>query len=79
MKEYNKPSGQAKTISEKFIDQLYSLEAVLTDEKGNKTELQKTGFLGLLAAGYKGTALIRKLRGQTHLYARFTKVTEETN
>ena len=65
-------AGQ-KTISEKFIDQLYNIRADIIDENGNKMEIPESGFLGLLATGYKGLALLRKRREQTHLYAKFTK------
>ncbi len=60
-------------ISEKFIDQLYSLQFSFVDDKGNKMEVSESGFLGLLATGYKGLAMLRKKRGQTHLYYKFTK------
>jgi hypothetical protein len=60
-------------ISEKFIDQLYSQQFNFVDEKGNKLEIPESGFLGLLATGYKGLVMLRKKRGQTHLYKKFTK------
>jgi len=60
-------------ISEKFIDQLYSLQFNFVDEKGAKLDIPESGFLGLLATGYKGLVMLRKKRGQTHLYHKFTK------
>lgn len=62
-----------QTISEKFIDQLYALNTQFTDENGNPIDVPDSGFLGLLATGYKGLAMLRKKRGQTHLYRKFTK------
>ena len=61
------------TISEKFIDQLYTPDLQFNDESGNPVEVQTSGFLGLLANGYKGLAMLRKKKGQTHLYKKFTK------
>lgn len=68
-----KPTEKQPSISEKFIDQLYSLEVNFVDENGKPIEIPKSGFLGLLTTGYKGTAMLRKARGQTHLYKKFTK------
>ncbi len=73
MKNNSDTKAQHNSISEKFIDQLYSLQVDFTDEKGNKLEIPESGFLGLLATGYKGVAMLRKKRGQTHLYHKFTK------
>ena len=67
------PKTSVPNISEKFIDQLYSLQATFVDEKGNKLEIPESGFLGLMATGYRGLAMLRKKRGQTHLYYKFTK------
>lgn len=61
------------SISEKFIDQLYALDAQFYDETGKPIEVPASGFLGLLASGYKGLAMLRKKKGQTHLYKKFTK------
>ena len=60
-------------ISEKFIDQMYNLQFNFVDEKGDQLEIPDSGFLGLLATGYKGLVMLRKKRGQTHLYQKFTK------
>jgi len=60
-------------ISEKFIDQLYSMNVSFRDEHGNNMEIPDSGFLGLLAAGYKGVVMLRKKRGQIKLYQKFTK------
>jgi len=60
-------------ISEKFIDQLYSMEVNFRDEHGNLIDIPESGFLGLLATGYKGLVILRKKRGQTKLYQKFTK------
>jgi hypothetical protein len=60
-------------ISAKFIDQLYSIEVNFTDEHGKPVDIPDSGFLGLLATGYKGLVMLRKKRGQTHLYQKFTK------
>jgi hypothetical protein len=68
-----KKSEVNHSISDKFIDQLYALDTQFTDEKGNPIEVQASGFLGLLANGYKGLAMHRKKKGQTHLYKKFTK------
>jgi hypothetical protein len=65
--------NKSKSISEKFIDQFYSIRTELYDEKGQKIEVPESGFLGLLATGYKGLSILRNKRGQTHLYAKFTK------
>jgi hypothetical protein len=62
-----------QSVSEKFIDQLYTLDVQFTDENGKPIEIQNSGFLGLLANGYKGLAMLRKKKGQTHLYKKFTK------
>lgn len=62
-----------KSISGKFIDQLYSIQADFVDEKGEKLDVPESGFLGLLATGYKGLALVRRKRGHTHVYSKFTK------
>jgi hypothetical protein len=64
---------QGRTVSEKFIDQLYQLDISFTDQDGNRIDIPENGFLGLLAAGYKGTVALRKRRGQSHLYAKYTK------
>lgn len=61
------------SISEKFIDQLYSLDTQFLDETGKPIEIPASGFLGLLASGYKGLAMLRKKKNQTHLYKKFTK------
>ena len=73
MKKQPDTESKPVNISEKFIDQLYSLKYNITDEKGNELEIPESGFLGLLATGYKGLAMLRKKRGQTHLYYKFTK------
>jgi hypothetical protein len=62
-----------KSVSEKFIDQFYSINTEFIDNDGNKIDIKDSGFLGLLATGYKGLAMIRKKRGHTHVYAKFTK------
>jgi hypothetical protein len=67
------PKADPKNISEKFIEQFYSVQAVFTDESGQKLDVPESGFLGLLATGYKGLALLRKKRGHTHVYSKFTK------
>lgn len=73
MKKQSIDKTKPANVSEKFIDQLYSLNYSITDEKGNEMEIPESGFLGLLATGYKGLAMLRKKRGQTHLYYKFTK------
>ncbi len=65
------PANQ--TISEKFIDQLYALNTQFTDENGKPVDIPASGFLGLLAAGYKGLVMLRKKKDQTHLYQKYTK------
>jgi hypothetical protein len=62
-----------QTVSERFVEQLYSMDFQVKDENGKDIELSNTGFLGLLATGYKGLVMLRKKRGTTHLYAKFTK------
>lgn len=62
-----------QSISEKFIDQLYALNTQFTDEYGKPIDVPDSGSLGLLATGYKGLTMLRKKRGQTHLYRKFTK------
>ncbi len=62
-----------RTISEKFIDQFYTIQADLVTENGEKIDLPESGFLGLLATGYKGLAMYRKKRGHTFVYSKFTK------
>ncbi len=62
-----------KSVSEKFIDQFYSIQAELYSENGEKLDVPESGFLGLLAIGYKGLAIHRKKRGYTHIYYKFTK------
>lgn len=70
----NRLDTQSKlTVSERFIEQLYSMESTFTDEEGKGIEIPKSGFLGLLATGYRGTVMLRRQRGQTHLYKKFTK------
>ena len=69
----SKPLNTSPSISEKFIDQFYNINAEFLDENGNKIDIYDSGFLGLLATGYKGLAAIRKKRGHTHLYSKFTK------
>jgi len=66
-------SKKKKTVSERFVDQLYSMDFQVKDDKGNTMELSESGFLGLLATGYKGLVMLRKKRGTTHLYLKFTK------
>ncbi len=73
MKKLPVTKTNQNNISEKFIDQLYNLQYDFRDEKGNKLEIPESGFLGLLATGYKGLAMLRRKRGQTHLYYKFTK------
>ncbi len=60
-------------ISEKFINQFYSIQAEVYSPTGEKLEIPESGFLGLLATGYKGLAMHRKKQGLTHLYYKFTK------
>jgi hypothetical protein len=72
-KDKSKTKANTPTISERFIDQLYSLEVNFVDEKGKPLEVPESGFLGLLATGYKGTVMLRKARNQTHMYKKFTK------
>jgi hypothetical protein len=71
----NKPKTEnpTKSVSEKFIDQFYSIQADFINEKGEKIEITDSGFLGLLATGYKGLAILRKQRNHTHAYSKFTK------
>ncbi len=73
----NKPPASKKkptnTISEKFVNQLYNLNVDFTDEKGKKLEIPESGFLGLLATGYKGLIMHRKKTGHTKVYYKFTK------
>jgi hypothetical protein len=66
-------SRKAQTVSERFTDQIYALDFSVKDENGNTIEIPESGFLGLLASGYKGLIMIRKKRGTTHLYSKFTK------
>lgn len=73
MNKESTKSNTSPTISEKFVDQLYTLEVNFVDEKGEALEVPESGFLGLLTTGYKGTVMLRKARGQTHLYKKFTK------
>ncbi len=61
------------TISERFIDQLYNMNVDFVDEKGKKLEIPESGFLGLLATGYKGLVVHRKKTGHTKVYYKFTK------
>jgi hypothetical protein len=65
--------SKKQSVSEKFVDQLYSMDFQAEDEKGNIMDVSDSGFLGLLATGYKGLVMLRKKRGTTHLYAKFTK------
>jgi hypothetical protein len=71
--EEKKATKKIYSVSEKFIDQLYSINADLQNEDGKLIEIPENGFLGLLATGYKGLSLYRKKRGITHLYSKFTK------
>jgi hypothetical protein len=71
--EKNKVKKDSRTISEKFIDQFYSIQTDLMNEKGERIDIPESGFLGLLATGYKGLALYRKKRGHTFVYSKFTK------
>ena len=73
MSQKTQIKSNKNNISEKFIDQLYSMSVGFVDENGKKLEIPESGFLGLLATGYKGLAMLRKKRGQTHLYYKFTK------
>lgn len=73
MEKKKKETAKAPSTSERFIDQLYSLDANFVDEKGNPVEIPESGFIGLLTTGYKGTMMLRKARNQTHLYKKFTK------
>jgi hypothetical protein len=66
-------SKKKQTVSERFVDQLYSMDFQIKDEKGNAMEINNRGFLGLLATGYKGLVMMRKKRGTTHLYSKFSK------
>ncbi|MBN1950919.1 MAG: hypothetical protein JW801_06920 [Bacteroidales bacterium] len=73
MEKEKKTSAKQPTTSERFIDQLYSLDVNFVDEHGKPMEVPDSGFLGLLTTGYKGTVMLRKARNQTHLYQKFTK------
>jgi hypothetical protein len=73
MNKESAKSDTSPTIAEKFVDQLYSLDIGFADENGKALEVPESGFLGLLTTGYKGTIMLRKARGQTHLYKKFTK------
>ena len=68
-----KKTTSAPSVSEKFIDQLYSADTQFTEESGKPAEIPASGFLGLLAAGYRGIVMLRKKKNQTHLYSKFTK------
>ena len=73
MKKNSLQNKKQLTISQKFIQQLYNMEVEFKDEKGNDLQVTKSGFLGLLAVGYKGLIMHRKRTGQTYLYNNFTK------
>ncbi len=62
-----------QSIAERFVDQLYMMDFPLVDENGNALEIPESGYLGLLATGYKGLVIWRKKRGTTYLYSKFTK------
>ncbi len=46
-----------------LLRDLYEREYQITDQQGNPIEFSPAGSLSLLALGYKGTVILRKIRG----------------
>ncbi|MEA3452583.1 MAG: hypothetical protein U9Q83_11880 [Bacteroidota bacterium] len=55
---------KSKNVSVEILKKLYSEEAEIRLDNGEKFEVPKEGSLGLLAIGYKGIVAWRKAKGK---------------